>query len=300
VDRYPYLRKVLEQLCQQTSPPFEVLVVDQTARAAREVSLYEEFENRLALKVIWMDEAGQCRSRNAAMQEASGDYFLLLDDDVEVRLDFIENHLRTIARFRCDASCGVLIEDGAGPLPHDFTYVRASDVFPASNTMVSREALRRSGLFDLAYDRGMRADGDLGIRLHQQGALLVLNPALDVIHHKAARGGLRMHKERVITFASSRHNLLHRHLPSVSEIYFTHRHFQPQQMTEMLWLRTFGTLSARGSRLFRLAKAVVGAAMLPYTIREIANRRREALELSGDNPRIPQLEDVSVTASGTR
>ncbi len=300
VDRYPYLKKLLEQLCGQTVRPREVFVVDQTAAPFRDPGLYQDFERRLPLRVIWMNEAGQCRSRNAALQEATGDYFLLLDDDIEVRTDFIENHLRTIARFQCDASCGVLIEDGAGRLPHDFTYIRASDVFPASNTMVSRGALRTSGLFDLAYDRRERADADLGIRLHRAGALLVLNPALDVVHRRALRGGLRNHKARVITYASSRQKLLHRHLPSISEIYYAQRYFQPRQVTEMLWLRAAGTISCRGDRLYRMAKAIIGAAMLPDTIRKIVTRREAAVTLSTCYPQIPQLRDIPAVASRTR
>ena len=147
VDRYPYLRTLLGQLRLQTVPPLEILVVDQTAPARRQPLLYKEFDD-LPLKLIFQDEPGQCSSRNAGLQCSRGDYVLFIDDDDEVLPDLIEKHLQTLMDFRSDVSCGVAEEVGGGPLPKDFCLLRASDVFPTNNTMIRREVLRNSGLFD--------------------------------------------------------------------------------------------------------------------------------------------------------
>ena len=79
-------------------------------------------------------------------------------------------------------------------LPDAFTLRRASDVFPTNNTMLRKSALRLSGLFDLAYEHGPRADGDLGMRLYLSGARMLLDPEIRVLHHHAPSGGLRTHK----------------------------------------------------------------------------------------------------------
>src|SRR6185295_13694100 len=139
-------------------------------------------------------------------------------------------------RFRNDVSCGVADEDGAGPLPAAFRLTRTSDVFPTNNSMIRKSALAGSGLFDLAYDRGARADADLGMRLYLAGHLMVLNSDIHVLHRHAPSGGLRTHGARVITYASSRKRIWHRHVPATTEIYLARRYFSAAQVREMFWL----------------------------------------------------------------
>lgn len=288
LDRYRYLRVILKHLAAQTMPPWEVLVVDQTPPERRESGLEKEVPE-LPLRVLWRDQAGQCSSRNAAIEAAAGDFLLFVDDDDEVPPDLIEAHLANLERFGAEVSCGVAEEAGAGPLPEAFTYVRASDVFPTNNSMVRRSALQRSGLFDFAYERGARADGDLGLRLCRSGALMVLDPAISVLHHHAPRGGLRSHRARVVTYGSSRRKLLDRHLPSATEIYLARRYFTPRQVREMLWLRAFGTLSAHGGLARRLAKVAVGLVSLPFSGFAMARQYRRATEMLRRFPQIPEL-----------
>ena len=152
----------------------------------------------------------------------------------------IEKHLAALERFRNDVSCGVADEDGAGPLPAAFRLTRASDVFPTNNSMIRMSALEGSGLFDLAYDRGARADADLGMRLYLAGNLMVLNSDIHVLHRHAPSGGLRTHGARVITYASSRSRLSHRHLLTATEIYKARRYFSPRQVEEMYWHAALG------------------------------------------------------------
>jgi glycosyltransferase involved in cell wall biosynthesis len=296
IDRYPYLGTLLKQLSSQTVKPYEVLIVDQTPLERRQSQLYSEIESDFPIRVVWMDQPGQCSSRNAAINMATGEKILLLDDDIEVRANFIESHLKMFSLFRCDVSSGVSVE-AAAPLSRDFQRIRVSDVFPAGNSMVNRKTLMQSGLFDIAYDKSERADADLGMRIFKTGALMVLNPGIDVLHHKADRGGLRNHRARVITYASSRDRLLHRHLPSVSEIYFARRYFHPSQVREMLWLRGMGTLAGRGHLLYRIAKAVIGIVLLPTTVRQIWKRYDASALVFRNHPQIPTLADSARAVS---
>lgn len=291
IDRYPYLRTLLGQLRQQTLRPQQIIVIDQTPIGFRDTAVLTAFSD-LPLVVLYQDEPGQCSARNAGIFEATGDYVLFLDDDVEISPTFVADHLLSLQRSCADASSGVIREFGAESNLTSFTYSRVSDVFPAGNTLIRKDVLTRSGLFDLAYDRGQRADGDLGMRVYLSGALMVLNADIHVLHHHAPAGGLRTHRARVITYASSRRSLWQRHLPSVTEIYLGHRYFAPQHVREMLWLRAFGTLSARGSRLRRAAKLIVGLLLLPDTWRQISIRAREAATMSEAYPQISTLPGV--------
>jgi len=273
---------------QQTVSPLEIIVVDQTARERRDCNLAQQFCD-LPLKIIFQDEPGQCSSRNVGLQKAAGDYILFIDDDDEVPPNLIEAHLRTVAWFGAEVSSGVADEVGAGPLPADFRLLRISDVFPTNNTLVHREALGRSGLFDLAYDRRQRADGDLGMRVYLSGSLMVLNPVISVLHHHAASGGLRNHKARTVTYAMSRTGAFSRALTSASEVYLAHRYFPATHSREMLWQSILGTFSIRGGFCRRFLKATISALCLPQTLWLVRSRRREGMQMLDAFPRIPSL-----------
>lgn len=288
LDRYPHLRTLLSQLRQQTVKPMEIIVVDQTSPDQRETTLREEFSD-LPLKILFMDKPGQCSSRNAGLQFAQGEYVLFMDDDNEIPATLIEAHLQNLYRCRASVSSGVSEEVGAGPLSESFTYARVSDVFPTNNSLIRRDVLQKSGLFDLAYERGQRADGDLGMRIYLSGASMVLQPGITVLHHHAPRGGLRAHKARVITYASSRHSLGQRHLPSVTDIYLAKRYFTPRQVREMLWLSVFGTFSIRGGIFKKILKIMISFLYLPDTLWQIRQRHRQATRMLQNYPQIPTL-----------
>jgi glycosyltransferase involved in cell wall biosynthesis len=292
VDRYPYLCTLLGQLRQQTVPPVDIVVIDQTPVAHRHLDLAQEFSD-LPLQIIQQDQAGQCVSRNAGLQLAKGDTILFLDDDDEIQPTLIEDHLRNLHRFGTDVSSGVNDEDGAGPLPEAFTFTRLSDVFPTNNTMVHRRVLERAGLFDLAYNRGQRADGDLGMRVYLSGALMVLNPQISVFHHHAPSGGLRVHKARVVTYASSRRHLTHRQLLSATEMYLCCRYYSRRHLREMIWHSLLGTFSVRGGRGRKLLKAFLSFVCLPHSLWLIGQRYRMAQSLLREFPQIPTLKDAA-------
>jgi hypothetical protein len=291
VDRYPYLSRVLDQLRGQTTPAHEILVVDQTAPSRRPEGFYDQFQD-LPLRVLLMDEAGQCSSRNRGLKEAAGDYILFLDDDDdELPAGLLERHLNTVARFQCQVSSGIVTEAGADGIPADFQRLRVSNVFPTNNSLIDKRVLHSSGLFDLAYNRGSRADGDLGMRIYMTGAAMILNPEISVYHHHAAMGGLRKHKARVVTYAASRQRLLVRHLKSVTEFYLAHRYFSPRQVREASVMAALGTLSIRGPLWKRLTKVVAGLSQMPSTLTALRRNEDAAKRMFGRFPNIPMLEE---------
>lgn len=288
LDRYPYLFKVLDQLRHQTVAPLDIVVVDQTDLAARQWDWPKQFSD-LPLHVIWRDAAGQCSSRNAGLAATRGETILFLDDDNEIEPDLIERHLAFLQQYNVDASVGVSEELGAGPLPADFSYVRDSNVFSTGNSLVHKQAFTDSGLFDLAYEHGSRADGDLGMRLYLTGKLLVLNPAAHVVHLRAPRGGLRQHGARVVTSASSESNLMLRHLMAPTEAYLLSRYFTPRQVNEALLIRSFSTLSSRQRGLGRLVRLLLMIALLPETHQRNRRSLAEGRAMLATHPTIPAL-----------
>lgn len=288
IERYPYLRQLLPQLAAQTHPVHEIIIVDQTPRKSRDLALATDFPT-LPIRIVYQDTPGQCTARNEALRIATGDHALFIDDDDEVEPDLVERHLTTMATYDVDVCCGVAVEDGAGPVPEYQRFLRASDVFPTNNSMIRRNVLESSGMFDLAYDRKVCEDRDLGVRLYLAGAPMILDPRISVIHHHAPRGGLRKHGARAITYASSRKRLTHRNLPHASEIYLDLRYFSERQVREMMVLRTLGTLRSKGVRLHQILKVAYGVSAMSDTRRKVKAAEISARELLRSYPQIEQL-----------
>jgi len=288
VERYPYLVTVLKQLEEQSILPYEVIVIDQTPERERKPELFVGHP-KIGLKYFTLDRAGQCTSRNFGLLQSSGDYILFIDDDVEIKNDLIEKHLQCIRYFHADVSCGVCDEVGAGPIPKEYTFIRLSDIFPTNNGMVKRHVLEKSGLFDLAYDRGQRADGDLGARIYKTGARMILNPEIRLLHYHAPQGGLRKHKVRRVTFASSRQYITHFRLPHITELYFAKIHCSKRQQREYNLLTLLGTFSIRGGAWRKAEKIAYAILMLPSFFYKMGKRNRAASKMLSDFPKIPRF-----------
>lgn len=288
LNRYPYLKTILKQLREQSFPILEVIVIDQTPLQDRQILFYDEFKD-LPLHVIFQDHAGQSSSRNAGLLISRGEYILFIDDDDEIQPDLIEQHLHYLKQHLSDASCGVADEIGS-ILPEAFKFQRAADVFPTNNSLLHRQALEKSGLFDLAFEHGARADADLGMRLYLSGSRLILNPQVSVLHHHAPQGGLRVHKARVITYSSSRRNLFQRGLPSPTEIVLSKRYFSARQTREFYWMSIFSSFSLHHPSVWlRLLKIIIGILLLPDSLLKLRSNIRQAERLILLNPAIPRF-----------
>jgi GT2 family glycosyltransferase len=287
VDRYPYLEVLLHQLAAQRTAPHEVVVADQTPLERRRTGL-ELIEPALPLTVLSMPEPGQSTSRNAAIRHATGELLLFLDDDDEIGPDLLTDHLRLLTD-GIDATSGAVDDATAGPPPPGFRHRRASTTFPTNHTLVRRAALLSSGLFDPVFDRGPRADHDLGMRLQLAGAMLVYDPSVMVYHHHAPAGGLRTHNARSVTRASARRSLTERNLPSVTELYIAHRYYTGRQRRAARAVRLLSFLSCEGGLPRRVVRALVQLALLPASKRTYDERAAAAARIHASRPSIPTL-----------
>lgn len=287
IDRYAYLKPLLHQLSGQSHPPHQVLIVDQTPADRRRRDL-TEIEPALAVTVFEQDEPGQCTARNRAIRAATGELLLFIDDDDEIGPDLIADHLRRLVD-GIDASSGGVDDATAGPPPPGFRHRRASDNFPTNNTMLRRAALERSGLFDPVFDRGSRADHDLGMRLHLSGAMLIYDPDVLVFHHHAPAGGLRTHGARAVTRASSRRSLTQRNLPAVTQLYIGYRYGTARQRREDLAMATLTPISGDGPTSRQLVRALLQIAVLPSTYRRIRRTDATARALAASAAPVPTL-----------
>lgn len=196
---------LLRDLAAQTVPVREVVVVEQ--RAVDEERPNRPADPPYALHSIRVDWAGSCRARNLAMSKASGDWLLLLDDDVRCPPDFVEAILVEMLRWGLDAASARVVTpsgpvDEAEKFGESFPMSRLGGGsapgpdwmwpgFAGGASMVRAEWARRVDGFDERLDLGYGEDFEFGLRLREAGARFLHLQRPFVVHYHEPMGGFR-------------------------------------------------------------------------------------------------------------
>lgn len=186
LNRYAYLKEVLEDFEQQDYSHFEVLVVDQSEPF--QPDFYKDFD--LTLRVIRQEEKALWLARNTAIKAATGDLVALSEDDVRIPNNWISNHLRCLDFFKAQVSAGVFYPEGQ-EIPKARSFFAVASQFATGNAMLYKEVFYRVGLFDRQFEKQRMGDGEFGLRVYLEGMLSVSNPYASCIDVKAGTGGLR-------------------------------------------------------------------------------------------------------------
>jgi glycosyltransferase involved in cell wall biosynthesis len=228
LDRYEYLKDVLDDLERQDHTNLEVIVCDQTDDF--QGALYEN--RRIPVKVIRQQEKALWKARISCYHASAGDYLLLFDDDSRVAEDWVTQHLRCLSYFNVHISAGVTETVVGHGLSSKDGRFHLSDVFDTGNAMVSREVFEKIGLFDRMFEKQRMGDGEFGMRAYLGGYAVVSNPYAKRIHLKAEAGGLR-HFGGWDAFRPGR-LFAPRPIPSV--LYFCRRYFGASSALYLLML----------------------------------------------------------------
>jgi len=187
LNRYVYLKDVLEDLEKQDYPNFEVIVVDQSTPYNE--AFYTSFN--LRIKVIYQKERLLWTARNNAVKATKAQYLLFFDDDSRVEPHWITQHVKCLDYFDCDISAGVSLAKVGRKIPANYSYFRWADQFDSGNAMVKRKLFTTIGLFDEQYNKQRMGDGEFGTRAYLNGYRSISNPFAARVHLKVADGGLR-------------------------------------------------------------------------------------------------------------
>lgn len=99
------VKDLLVSLTCQTDPAFEVVIVeDGSTHSCREV--VAGFQSKLAIKYLFIENAGPGPARNAGSKAATGDYLIFLDSDCVLPEHYIETLRRSLASDYADAFGG--------------------------------------------------------------------------------------------------------------------------------------------------------------------------------------------------
>lgn len=187
LNRYEYLKDVVDDLNKQDYKNYEIIIIDQTDNPNK--NFYEKLGKDI--KVIFQQGKGQWLARNEAIRNAKGSYLLFFDDDSRVKEDWISQHIKAIDFFMADISAGVSISKVGDRVPANYSFFRWADQFDSGNALVKREVFEEIGMFDRQFDKQRMGDGEFGLRAYLSGYKSISNPYAGRLHLKTGTGGLR-------------------------------------------------------------------------------------------------------------
>lgn len=187
LNRYRYLKDVLQDLEKQTYTHFEVIVVDQSEPF--QSNFYESFN--LEIDCVYQKEKALWKARNTAIKKSKGEYILLFDDDSRVESDWVYQHLKCLDYFKAELSSGVSISQVGDKVPAHYSFFRVSDQLDTGNVLIKKTVFKSLGLFDRQFEKQRMGDGEFGLRAFLSGCLNVSNPYAKRLHLKVGSGGLR-------------------------------------------------------------------------------------------------------------
>lgn len=186
LNRYNYLKDVLQDFEKQEYPHFEILVVDQSEPF--QPDFYTAFD--LNLRVIRQEEKALWLARNTAIKAAKGKLIALSEDDVRISPEWISTHLKCLDFFDAQVSAGVFYPQGQ-KIPKDRSFFANASQFATGNAMLYNSVFKQVGLFDRQFEKQRMGDGEFGLRVFLEGMRSVSNPLASCIDVKAGTGGLR-------------------------------------------------------------------------------------------------------------
>lgn len=251
--RQDYTLQLLADLVAQTYQPTQVVVVDATPEDKRDESLYNPADYPFEVNFLWQTTKGSCRARNEAIDVCHGDYIIFGDDDIRLKQDFIENHMRFLQTYKLRACAGLDIRANQHTDGLDVLETKLSEMgdkryksgvimtMSNSNACVHRDIVTALVGNDINYDGGYGEDGDFGLSIIKTGEPMLLNPYSVNLHLKPPGGGYRVWGMQAKIMGKKRKKQPWeldspvkwvRPVPSPTMMYFYVKQFGPELVTE--------------------------------------------------------------------
>lgn len=284
LNRYDYLRDVLNDLENQDHKNFEVIVIDQTDNPDRE--FYNNF--KLHKEIIFQEGKGQWLARNEAIRKAKGNFLLFFDDDSRVDADWISQHLKSIDYFDADISAGVSLSKVGDSVPENYKFLRWADQFDSGNALVKREVFEKVGMFDRQFDKQRMGDGEFGLRAYLSGFKSISNPYAKRIHLKTGTGGLR----QLGSWDAFRPKKFFSPRPLPSVVYFYRKYFPREYVMNALVIGILPSLIPykwKGKKYLYPFGALIAIFILPVLMIQLNISWKKASEMLREGDKIEWL-----------
>jgi glycosyltransferase involved in cell wall biosynthesis len=186
LNRYSFLKNILNDLEKQTYKNFEVVIIDQSEPFNKD--FYNEYS--LEINSIYQEEKALWLARNTGIKVSKSDYVLFCEDDIRVPIQWIENHIKALDFFNADISTGVFFPEFS-QIPKQSNFFRIAEQFSSGNALVKKSIFKHIGLFDRQFEKQRMGDAEFGMRAYLEGFLSISNPYAYCEDVKAPIGGLR-------------------------------------------------------------------------------------------------------------
>ena len=120
-----------------------------------------------------------------------------------------------------------------------------------------------AGKMDMFFNRNVKADHDLAMRCHLNGALMIYDPSAEIGHHRAPSGGLRAHNARVITNFMTRNTITKVLNPGPSEIFIARKYYSEKQLKSHVRIKYMNQLIINGNILKKIARLLFLLSKIP-------------------------------------
>ncbi len=235
IGRDQCLIDLLGQLLTQTRPPDEILISDQNFPPLP--TLDQFLDRHPEIRRIRSELKGVVANMNLLLRDAKSDIILYLDDDVVVRPDLVESHLKNYEDSKIDAVAGAFSQP-SGDLPEsrifsvgryhaltgsitaNFNSNRRQycDIAQGLNMSMRRKKMIGAGGFDVGFvGNGYFFESEATYRLVVRGARMIFDPKTHVQHLAVSRGGARIHDKALHNFYFVRNGIrfYRRHSPLI-------------------------------------------------------------------------------------
>lgn len=258
--RQDFTLQLLDDLNSQSYPLSQVIVIDATPENQRNEKAYQKNSYNFELIIKWQKTKGSCKARNEAIDLCTGDYIVFGDDDIRVKLDFIENQIKILQTYNTFACNGLDIrsdnqQQGLPDLDLKLRLISgerwkvgASNNFSNANSCVKTEYVRKLIGNDINFDGGYGEDADFGISLAKLGVVVISNPFSPNLHLKPPSGGYRFwgneakilgKKRKIQPWELGKPVKWIKPVPSPTVMYGIIKHFTPQQVIEYKYKHFF-------------------------------------------------------------
>jgi len=221
----------VQSLLGQTAPPAQLVIVDQSVDEVGFLRIKALLANMPGVELEYIRDTsikGAATARNCAMERATGDVWLFLDDDVVLEPEFIERLLEVYGNDpKAEGVSGIITNYRPGPLPlRMWTAVFArgpfrderQPIYWAADKLKRAEPIRvrqftgalmsfrASTIREMRFDSNLTGasyaeDTDFCWRL-PAGAVLLIAPRARLIHNRSPQGRTGDHWLRAHTQAA--------------------------------------------------------------------------------------------------
>lgn len=284
LNRYDYLKDVLEDLEKQEYSNFEVIVVDQSHPFHPE--FYKEFN--LDIRCIRQEEKALWLARNTAVKEAKGRLIALSEDDVRLQPDWLMAHLKCLDFFDAQVSAGVFYPIGQD-IPKERSFFATAAQFATGNALLYRSVFENVGLFDRQFEKQRMGDGEFGMRVYLAGIRSVSNPFASCVDVKADTGGLR----EMGSWDAFRPSSFFAPRPIPSVLYYFRKYYGNKAARWALWRNVPISVMPyrfKSNKFMKILGAFVSLLLMPLVIFQVLKSWHLATKKIKEGPIIEMLD----------